>query len=339
MFEKQRKNAVASKLALLELEATQKNITLQKLANEKFEKQSNRFSCYSLFGPLLLSVAYLFFPLDPSNLIWKHIIIDVSTTMILIIFLCVSLHKVLIYQSVISNIETSKAFRLQKIQSLENEIRKLKKDQSFYVLAAQKLGEAMKEGKKDIEELAKALFAVIHFNLSQITSEDNFTLNLYELNNKKVKMIMSTTRLKHITRDTANPPVLYNVSNGLDITDPSIKDYYCIKCMSGKIQGENGKYILRYWTEIAQAFKWDRWGTLKSQIIKEKNRAKAKNIGFNYNQYVGFEIQRDDGILIFFEIIANDDVQIANCDSLDDQAYYLRETYSPLLSILWDIAS
>lgn len=326
-------------MSLLATRAKQNNKRLIDVANQKFNTINHFFTIFSVLGPIILSAIYLVFPIDFTVFVWWKAFIDLAATIILIVCLSFLLRELTIIQAVISKIETSKESREQTIQTLETQIEHLEKNQSFYVLAAQMLAEMIRDGKKDIESLAKTLLAVIHLNLSQITGHNNFTLNLYERNKQTVKMIMSTTRHRHIRRDSLDIPVLYNNKKGLDINDVNIRDYYCIKCMAGKIPGENGKYILHDWVEIANSFKWERWNNQKKAILKSRDRQKSKQLGFLYNQYLGFEIMRDDGILIFFEIIANDDVELADRNEIHSKAYFLCETYTPLLSILWDIST
>ena len=201
----------------------------------------------------------------------------------------------------------------------------------------------MKDGKKNIEELSKVLVAVIYHNLSHITKGDNITINLYELRNEKIRMILSTTRLHYCERGSVDIPVLYQSKTGLDIKDGSIQEYYCIKCIRGKIKGKDGKYVISDWKKIARDFKWDGWTAKEKEKIlndndSERSREKSIELGFKYNQYFSFKIRRDDGILILFEIIANGKTTIAPTDEIDRVTHRLRETYSPLISILWDIS-
>lgn len=152
-------------------------------------------------------------------------------------------------------------------------------------------------------------------------------------------MILSTPRLHHCQRDSVNIPVLFKAENGLDIKDKNIQNYYCIKCLTGKVQGKDGKYILPDWISLAKEFKWEGWTQEEKQdILNSADREKCIEQGFKYNQYLGFKIKRDDGTIGYFEIIANEDTVIADIHHLNSVTHRLRETYSPLLSILWDIS-
>ena len=336
---KRKEQAVDERKSILEVRAKHDIMLMLKLAKEEVDKLNTVFTLVSLIGPIAISLLYLFLTIDFSALVWWHLAVDVAATLALIIALLVLFYKLDIAQRVITLIETSKADRQKRIEALEKRIELLEGDQSFYISATQLIGQAMKDGKKDIEALAKVLVAVIYHNLSHITKGDNITINLYELRDEKIKMILSTTRLHHCERSSVDIPVLYQSQTGLDIKDGSIQDYYCIKRIRGKIKGRDGKYVISDWKKLAREFKWDGWTAKeKEKILKDSDREKCIELGFKYNQYFSFKIRRDDGTLVFFEIIANGQTIIAPTNEINRVTHRLRETYSPLLSILWDIA-
>ena len=126
---------------------------------------------------------------------------------------------------------------------------------------------------------------------------------------------------------------------GFDIKDESIQDYFCKRCIRGKAKVNNGRYVLGDWETLVKEFKWDSWTEEeKEDILKNKNRERCIEVGFRYNQYVGFVLRRDDGTVVFLEIIANDYTVIGESGGVDHIAYGLKETYSPLLNVLWDIS-
>lgn len=336
MNDKQRQK-INERLSVFETRAKENNMKLIDLANQEFNNTNHIFSSVSVLGPIFLSCLYLFLPIDFDNIIWWKVLIDCAATIILIIGLCILLQELVTLQAIISKIETNKVLHKKNILDLESQIEQSAKDQSFFITAAQRLAETIKDGQKDFESLGKILLSLVFMHLTQNTGHTNFSLNLYELRDNKVKMVLSSTLYRHIRQEDLDNPLLYN-DNGFNIDDKTIRDYYCIKCMAGKIQGENGKYYLRDWVEIAKAFRWNKWGTQKNDILNSRNRSKSKQLGFIYNQYIGFEIKRHDGLKIFFEMIANDDAKFADCDLIDRQAYYLGGIYSPLVNILWDIA-
>ena len=93
------------------------------------------------------------------------------------------------------------------------------------------------------------------------------------------------------------------------------------------------------WKTIVQEFKWDGWDAgEKEEIIRNNDHEKCIELGFKYNQYFAFKIRRDDGTIGFFEIIANKYTTIATDKEFNRVTHRLKETYYPLLSILWDIA-
>ena len=324
---------------LLESRANQSNQKPLELARQDVDRINTVFTLVSLLGPIVVSLLYLFLAIDLSSFVWWHAAIDGAATVILIVALLVLFFKLNIAQGVITKIETSILVQQEQINSLKKQIETLKNNQSLYVIATQLIGQEMKGGKTDIVSLTKILFAVIYQNLSKITSGDNITINLYELRNNRIKMILSTTRLHHCQRDSVNIPVLFKAENGLDIKDRNIQDYYCIKCLTGKVRGKDGKYILPDWISLAKEFKWEGWTQEEKQdILNSADREKCIEQGFKYNQYLGFKIKRDDGTIGYFEIIANEDTVIADIHHLNSVTHRLRETYSPLLSILWDIS-
>ena len=342
-MEKRKEKAAEEKRSILEVRTKRNTMLMLKLAKEKASKLNTAFTLVSLIGPITISLLYLFFTIDVSALVWWHLVVDVVATFALIISLIVLAYKLDVAQRVVILIETSKESYQKRIEALEKRNELLEGDQSFYISATQLLGQAMKDGKKNIEELSKVLVAVIYHNLSHITKGDNITINLYESRNEKIRMILSTTRLHYCERGSVDIPVLYQSKTGLDIKDGSIQEYYCIKCIRGKIKGRDGKYVVSDWKKIARDFKWDGWTAKEKEKIlndndSERSREKSIELGFKYNQYFSFKIRRDDGILILFEIIANGKTTIAPTDEIDRVTHRLRETYSPLISILWDIS-
>lgn len=330
---------VEERLSILETRANRNHKQILELANRDVARLNRLFTPLSLIGPVFISILYSVFTISFSAFVLWHLIVDVAATITLIVALLVLFSKLNIAQNVITKIETDKVDRQKRIESLEERICLLESDQSFYISATQLIGQTMKNGQADIESLAKVLVASIYHNLSRLSNGENITINLYELRNDTIKMILSTTRFQHCSRDNVDIPVLYQSVDGLDIKDNRIQDYYCIKCIRGKIKGRDGKYVLANWERIVQEFKWDGWtSTEKQKILNQHDHQKCIEQGFKYNQYLGFKIRRDDGIVVFLEIIANEHTTIAPTSEIDHVSHRLRETYSPLLSILWDIS-
>lgn len=338
-MDKKKEQKVEERKSILETRAGKNIEKALQLARDNTELLSKALARVSTFGPIAASFLYLIFPIDFSNFIWWHLAIDVAATGILITALLVLFGKLDVEQRVINRIETDKADRQRRVELLEKKVEQLKGDQAFYVSATQLIGEEMKNGKKDVASLAKALIAAIYHNLSKKTRGDNLTINLYELRNGRIKMIHSTTRLQHCNRSSVDIPVLYESPTGLDSNDESIKDYYCIKCIKGRIRGRDDKYTISDWKKMAELFKWGKWtDEEREEIIKNNDREKCIELGFKYNQYFSFKIKRDDGTTCLFEIIANGDTEIASVDELNHVTHQLRDTYSPMVNILWDIS-
>lgn len=309
------------------------------LAKKACNKRNTILTIISILGPVILSCIYLFFPIDVSKLNAPNTYIDSVSTVVLIVALVYMVVKLNIGQGAVNKLETAKSVQMKQIGSLKERIHTLESDQSFYISATELLGKAMKRGHTSLEELAKVLIAAIYHNLSRVTSDDDITINLYELRSGRVKMVISTTRLQYCDRDSIDIPILYRNPNGVNINDEEIQSYYCIQCMRGRVRSRGKKFILADWKEIVKKFKWNDWDlSEKEEILRNNDHSKCIELGFKYNQYVAFLINRDDGVVIYFEIIANRDTSFAAARELPKVAQKLMETYSPLISILWDIS-
>ena len=338
--EKRKEKRAEERKSILETRAEHDILLIPKLAKEEVSRLSMAFTLTSLIGPIAISFLYSLFTIDLSALVWQHLVVDVVATLALIITLFVLNWKLDVAQRVVTSIETDKAINQKQIETCKKEIKRLEKNQSFYASATQLIGQAMKNGQKNIDELSKVLVSAIYTDLSRTIQDDNITINLYELRNEKIKMILSATQSKYCERDSVNIPALFQYQAGKDIKDGDIQDYYCIKCIRGKIRARDGKYVISDWEGIVRQFKWDKWTDQeKEQILASKNREECIQQGFKYNQYFAFMIRRDDGIQIFFEIITNGETIIAPPGEINHVTHQLKEKYSPLISILWDISN
>ena len=309
------------------------------LAKRKVTNLNKWLTAASSIDPVFISLLYLIFSIDFSDFVWWHFAVDVTATVVVIGVLCRLIYKLDIAQSVANRIETDKEDRQKRIEKLEERIKLLDDDKSFYASATLSIGKEMKAGQQNIESIAKVLCAAIYHNLSLVAKGDNITINLYELRNGRVKMLLSYTRLQYCEKSSVNSPALYKSDEGLSINDKSIQGYYCIKCLKGKVKGRDGKYTISSWEELAREFKWSGWNTAeKEEILKNHDRQKCIEQGFKYNQYFAFKIKRDDDITGFFEIIANENTVLATTSEFDHVTHRLRDTYLPLVSVLWDIS-
>lgn len=309
------------------------------LARQKVTKLNKWLTTASSVGPVFISLLYLLCSIDFSNFIWWHFAVDISATLVVIGILCLLIYKLDIAQCVVNRIETDKEDRQKRIEKLEERIRLLDDDKSFYASATLLIGKAMKAGQQDIESIAKVLCAAIYHNLSMVAKGDNITINLYELRNGCVKMLLSYTRLQYCEKSSVNSPALYKSGEGLSINDKSIQGYYCIKCLKGKVKGKDSKYTVSSWEELARDFKWSGWNAAeKEEILKSHDRQRCIEQGFKYNQYFAFKIKRDDDITGFFEIITNENTILATTSEFDHVTHRLRDTYLPLVNMLWDIS-
>jgi len=324
--------------AAIQIEAAANNKDELEYAKEKAANATRRFSIFSVIGPIALSVLFAFFPIDLNNLIAWKTLINVSGAAILIAVILVSFAKSNRMQDVVVGLQTSKEQMQKKIDGLEKNIKLLKADKTFYISATELIGNAIKDGSYDLKSLAKVVISTIYHDLSKIADGDNLTINLYELKNGRIKMLHSSTRLHHCDKNSINLPELYKAADGLDIKDSLIQDYYCIKCIRGKVHDKGGKYILSDWISIVEKFKWHWKENEKEEILISKDREKCLELGFKYNQYFAFKMLIQNNITGYFEIIANEETFLALDKNLLHVGQRLQEKYSPLLSVLWDIS-
>lgn len=324
--------------AAIQIEAAANNKDELEYAKVKAANATRRFSIFSVIGPIALSVLFAFFPIDLNNLIAWKTLINVSGAAILIAVILVSFAKSNRMQDVVVGLQTSKEQMQKKIDGLEKNIKLLKADKTFYISATELIGNAIKDGSYDLKSLAKVVISTIYHDLSTIADGDNLTINLYELKNGRIKMLHSSTRLHHCDKNSINLPELYKAADGLDIKDSLIQDYYCIKCIRGKVHDKGGKYILSDWISIVEKFKWHWKENEKEEILISKDREKCLELGFKYNQYFAFKMPIPNNITGYFEIIANEETFLALDKNLLHVGQRLQEKYSPLLSVLWDIS-
>ena len=333
-----KKQKIDKLLATIQIEATANNKDVFVYAKEKATNATRIFSAASVVGPIALSVLFTFFPVDLNNIIAWKTLINVGGAAILIVGILVLFAKSNRMQDVVVGIQTSKEQMLKQIDGLEKNIKLLKADKTFYISATELIGNAIKDGSYDLKSLSKVVISAIYHDLSKIADGDNFTINLYELKNGRIKMLHSSTRLHHCDKNSINLPELYKASDGLDIKDSIIEDYYCIKCIRGKVHDKGGKYILSDWISIVEKFKWHWKESEKEEILISKDREKCLDLGFKYNQYFAFKMLMPNNITGYFEIIANEETFLALDKNLLHVGQRLQEKYSPLLSVLWDIS-
>lgn len=339
MDRKKRKDQkINDRIALLSNRAKENGKSSVDLAKKDVDKAGRVFNCLSVLGPIVVAFLYSIFPIEIANILRPNTVIDTAVTGLLIVLLLASFSKWGFAQRVLREIELSKENTTKQISSLKTRLKIAEEDQSFYVSAMELMGKSMKAGAMDLDSLAKAIVAAIYHNLSRTSDGDNFTINLYELRNGRVKMIVSSTRLRYCDRDSVDIPKLFKYEDGIDIKAESIQDYYCIKCIRGKIKDRAGKFLADQKT-IVQEFKWDDWAPgEKEKIIESGDYESCFDLGFRYSQYFAFIIRRDDGIIGFFEVIARNESRIAPEETLNRVTQRLQETYYPILNILWDIS-
>lgn len=308
-------------------------------AREGAQLFTNWITIISVGGPIIISILFAF---SPWEVTWKKAnnYIDLIATFALAVSLVVLLNKSSLYSKAVSIIEGSQEYQKQQNNALLKKIDTLQRDKSYYVSVAEQIGITIKAGKKDLISLAKVVIASLYDYLTKVLYGDNVTINLYELKNNQFKMLQSFTHLKYLERkENVDNPILFKAEAGIDLKSPDIQGYYCVRCLKGREKGHDGRYILPNWISIANEFQWQKWDeSEKESIINEQDREKCLELGFKYNQYIGFKWKRDDGIVGFLEIITNDETILDKYESINKVGRQIQEACIPFINIIWDLA-
>lgn len=304
------------------------------------EKHSSILTIVSIVGPMVISALYSFYPpLVNNSFLSKHMLCDVAATVVFIVALMYYLIQINIIHTSIREFESTKAYGRQQINELKVKVDTLQKEISFYGGVLHHVADSTKKETLDIKDLVNHIFASIYVNLMAYSQGDYITLGLYELRNDTVKLISYNKRLVHCNNKTdIDNPILFMATDGLNINDESIRDYYCIKCMRGVIRGKDNKYVLPNWESIVRAFEWKKWEKgIKDQVLEKHDLELCRNAGFEYNQYIGLKIPINNDIIAYLEIIANKDTFVASEEKIDYFARGLQEKYAPIISALFGI--
>ena len=313
------------------LESNYESNSLEK-AKELSRKSNNTVTTISILGPVILSAMTIFQPWTTDwNVANNYILI--GSTLCLIILLCIFLWKSNCYSKAASDIAHSKEHLTKENDVIKKKNKTLRANCTYYITTAKLIGDEIQSGKKDIERLAQIVLSTFHLKLLSMLNGDNVTINIYEVRDRKVTMLTSFTQSKYVKKeeDIEDNPLIY-MENGIEIQDPHIKDYYCIKCINEK----KNWFVLEDWIKIAENFKWNGWGDEenKKRIIIEKNRGECYRLGFNYNQYLGIKYKHDD-ITWFLEIITNKDTEFIG--SFNNIANDIVDYYCPMIDVIWQI--
>ena len=309
-----------------------------KAASDLLQKYKKWITYVSIAGPVVLSLMFTIFPWEGT---WKKAnnYIDIILTIVLIVGLMHLIGKGSLYSKTVSLIETTKEHQQQLNDSLLKKIDLLQGDKSYYISTAEHIGISIKKGNKDLISLSKVMVASLYDKLTKIIHGDNVTINIYEVKDGILRMLTSFTHLIYAeNQENVDNPIIF-LENGIDIKSAEIQEYYCVRCIKGKVKARNERYILPNWQTIAKEFKWDKWEPEnKEEIIQNSNREKCLELGFRYNQYVGLKWRRDDSIIWYLEIIANDDTILDKNDDIQKVARHIQETCAPMINIIWDIS-
>ena len=309
-------------------------------AREGAQLFSNWITIVSVGGPILLTLILAILPWQNT---WKKAnnYIAVSATLFLIVSLILLVKRSSLYNRAVSFIEHSQEYQRQQNDALRRKIDTLQRDKSYYVSVAEQIGITIKNDNKDLLSLSRVAVASLYDYLTKILHGDNVTINLYELKNNQFRMLQSFTHLKYLEKkEDVDSPLLFKTDIGIDIKAPEIQNYYCVRCLRGREKGRDNRFILPDWISIAAEFQWNKWDKAeKESIINNQDREKCLEIGFKYNQYIGFKWKRDDGIVGFLEIITNDETVLDENESIHKVGRQIQEACIPFVNIIWDIAT
>ena len=244
-----------------------------------------------------------------------------------------------LYSKAVSTIETSKEQQYQQISQLRKKVEILSKTKTYYAVTASEIGKAIKAGDTDLSSLSVVTVASLHEILTSFVHGDNITFNLYELRNSQLRMLLTYNNSKYsVSKEELDNPILLNYADGLDIRSQEIQDYYCVKCLRGKVRDRDGKFVLPDWISIVKEFHWKKWEEgEKEDIIQSKDRERCLNAGFRYNQYIGIKWRYSPEISKFLEVIANDDTTFDDVEDIQYVARIIKDTFFPINSVIWDI--
>lgn len=297
----------------------------------------NNFSFAATFaGPIITSAIACFFPpkFTFSALFFKEAnnwfaILSIITVIITGAFF----HwKFSFYQSLLFTLQNDEQIQKKNISTLQAQIQNLKHEVAFYIGALQMIARVPKNSSERLIDLAQSVVACVYNDCKhRFNLEQQFSVNLYELNGSKIRM------LAHYQPDSFDANPLLFKEEGTDIHDEQIKDFYCVK----SIMRQAERVVIGTWQDMVQKFKWDHWpdGFSKEQILQDNDRETCLNSGFRYNQYIGLKFSRSDGIVAYLEIIAFQDVTFAPQNRLSTVSRQLQEKYLPLVYVLWDIVN
>lgn len=306
---------------------------------DRARKLTNWITVLSVAGPLLLTVLCVLFPWDKQWASYWNNIIIIVLTIIIILGLFILVRKSSLYSKAVSTIETSKEQQYQQISQLRKKVEILSKTKSYYAVTASEIGKAIKAGDTDLSSLSVVTVASLHEILTSFVHGDNITFNLYELRNSQLRMLLTYNNSKYsVSKEELDNPILLNYADGLDIRSQEIQDYYCVKCLRGKVRDRDGKFVLPDWISIVKEFHWKKWEEgEKEDIIQSKDRERCLNAGFRYNQYIGIKWRYSPEISKFLEVIANDDTTFDDVEDIQYVARIIKDTFFPINSVIWDI--
>lgn len=288
---------------------------------------------------MLEALIFAFCPVRSFEDSWNigNIVIIVVVTLVVMTIILFTTRKQAFEQEIVVMFENSDAEKNRQLEKAKKDREWLNNTRSFYVVTTEQIGKSIQAGKKDFESLARIFAAVMQQNIVKITGEDDFIINHYELRDGIVKMILSYAHSQYCRREAISAPLIFKAKNGIDIKDKTIQDYYCIKCIRGKAKGKSGVFTAD-WKTIVREFKWDGWADVdREDIIRRNDRDQCVRLGFRYYQYIAFKVERDDGTVGLFEIIANE--AVVPDKELERFAHRLDDMYCSLLDVLWDISA
>lgn len=321
---------------------SRKDIDPLVVANTYHKGWSVALTSTSILGPLLVSLLLAKEPFktideSESHFVFLHWISHNSISIIIIVVIVIAIIVTICRESFYRDV-------VEQIKSLtdqqQNENCMLLAFWSFANNSLLNIAKAPVDTKRTIQQYSSIMITCLYNVLLSLLANNYVTINIYDLRDGMVQMIDTFTPQEYVTsKKFVDSPKLFK--QRLSITDPSIKDYFCVQCLRDDSVGRDGKFTLENWIEILKHFKCSLWSDEeKRNIIETKNRSKCLNDGFFYNQYIGIKFKPTESTTAFLEIIPKKKNKFT-CEvkDLDTIATLLKEYFIPYLAIIWDFCS
>lgn len=297
----------------------------EKVARDKLEQWTFVSNVMVFALPLLLTLVMTYIASVVVSSVWRNVWTIIATTVCMALgFYCQNMASN--YSHVCNRINDSTNKYKKKIAELEKVNQQQTEETSLRVAFMNNVSSLSASGGLSIQELSKDIVSSIFSDCRRrFPINENLTVNLYLFHNNKIKMV---GHHQGIYSDTF-PYLLDPKRPDVEISDPNIKDYYCVKLFSKK----DSISTLGDWEKIVHHFNW------RSKNKKQfTTKIKCKSCGVTYNQYIGLRVSSSNRLMAALELISHNDAQFACPENLDNVGAELLEAYRHMLVVLLLIA-